>query len=491
MMNDEANRTRGGFQGGGLDPNQQTNQQPTGQGPTTTGQQFQQQQNTNTQPQMGPDPAYTQQQQTFWQPGFSTNANANRIRQLVPQLAHMSDEYLLAQPCDAIYRLSREEKQAETSKAAKGLEVKLHNNFKKATENPIFVSGYDNRSNTLHPARFLPGAGVPIQNLWLEARKQWGQEGVEPIGNYDLEALGCSGCVTARGWEQLHKPGSPEISLKMFTVSNIGHLASSTRTVSLVGEDGIEIHDNLKEFADIAEFKQAVRNLRLAAQLATPWNMSFAVIDGFLQANDYMEGKLEGSKKATVLTAFFDHVMKVNAGLWVQEAPFLDNAKLMALWNSWWATRRVKAKADGDQQAKSQNNSNSNYGKGKYNNNKQQNQNHGKGNNQNGQNWGTGYGQQGNGQSWGGQAGPQGGRQGWGGPPWGGQNLRPNGPPSETNICRRFNEKGCMHQWFNCVLATKSGPIKLYHLCNLMVKKDGGKSELCLGKHPRVDHKEN
>ena len=114
----------------------------------------------------GPDPAYTQQLpfQNHLQ-GTSTNANANHIRQLVPQLAHMTDEYLVSQPIDALYRLCREEKQAEASKAAKGTEVRLHHNFKKATDNPIYLEGYDNRANMLHPARFLPGAGVPVQNL--------------------------------------------------------------------------------------------------------------------------------------------------------------------------------------------------------------------------------------------------------------------------------------------------------------------------------------
>ena len=68
----------------------------------------------------------------------------------------------------------------------------------------------------------------------------------------------------------------------MFTVSNVGHMATGGRTVSLAGDDGITIHENLKELADMAEFKLAMRNLKLAAQLVAPWNFSYAVIDGFL-----------------------------------------------------------------------------------------------------------------------------------------------------------------------------------------------------------------
>ena len=490
MMDDEASRTRAGFQPGGMDsgPTRQpgdlggrTDQRPGQSGPALSqyhGQQHQQHNTGYRIPTMpgvpvGPDPAYSQQQLYQSHPqGPSSSVNANHIRQLVPQLAHMTDEYLLSQPIDALYRLCREEKQAEASKAAKGTEVRLHHNFKKAADNPIYLEGYDNRANTLHPARFLPGAGVPVQNLWLHARRLWGQDGVDAIGNYDLEALGCSGCVTSRGWELLHKPGSPELSLKMFTVTNMGHMASGGKTISLVGEDGITVHENLKDFTDMAEFKLAVRNLKVAAQLATPWNFSFAVIDGFLQANDYMEGKLDGLKKATVLTGFFDHVIQTNAAAWVQEAPFLDSAKLMAVWNSWWGSRKSKVKAESESQAKNQNNTNSsNKGKGQY---KQQQS-------------GRGFFQRG-----GFAGGRGGGNQGGFGGGHGnfGQQLRFNGPPSESNICKRFNEKGCYSHWSNCILATSGGPLKLYHVCNLMVKKDGGKSELCLGKHPRVDHKE-
>ena len=244
----------------------------------------------------------------------------------------------------------------------------------------------------MHPARFLPGAGVPVQNFWLEARRLWGQEGVDGIQNYDLEALGCSGCVSARGWELLHKPGSPEMSLKMFTITNIGNMASSSTTILLVGEDGITIQENLREFSDLQEFKQAMYNLRTAAQLATPWNLSYAVIDGFLRSNNYMDSQLEGVKKAVVLTG--------------------------------WG----------------------------------------------GQNQG----------SWGGQN-----RSGGGG-----QNLPFTGPPEEKTICKKFNKKRCRYQWFNFSIPTGNGPIRLYHLCNKYVKKDGGKSELCLGKHLRVDHKD-
>ena len=295
----------------------------------------------------GPDPAFSGPQ---LQPQPNQTSDAQHIRQLVPFLAHLTDSYLLAQPIDVLYRLNREEKHAEAAKATKGLEIKLYQNFKNATNNPIFMDGYDNRSSYLNPARFLPGAGVTLQQQWLEARKLWGQDRKDAIANYDLESLGCSGCVTARGWEILHKPGSPELSLKLFSIS------TGSRTVSLAGEDGITIHESWKELTDMVELKRVLRNLILAARLAMPWNFSFEVLHGFLQAKGFMEGELNSLRKATILSGFIDHVFKVNAGLWVQEAPFLDATKLQALWDSWWCTRKNGAKADTDTSTPTQQN---------------------------------------------------------------------------------------------------------------------------------------
>ena len=505
LMEDEANRTRANFQPNtatAAEPQQTQQQQPNIQHPhqqqrmpTTTPFIFQQPQparqpytqlppvqpTTQQQqpPQMptslfGPDPAFSGPQ---LQPQPNQISDAQHIRQMVPFLAHLTDSYLLAQPIDALYRLNREEKQAEAAKTTKGLEIKLYQNFKNAADNPIFMDGYDNRSSYLHPARFLPGAGVTLQQQWLEARKLWGQDGKDAIANYDLESLGCSGCVTARGWEILHKPGSPELSLKLFSISNVGHSSTGSRTVSLAGEDGITIHESWKELTDMVELKRALRNLILAARLSMPWNFSFEVLHGFLQAKGFMEEELNGVKKATILSGFIDHVFKVNAGLWVQEAPFLDATKLQVLWDSWWCTRKNGAKADPDTSAPTQQ---SNHGSGGGGNN-----NHKKKNNKSFKN---------NHKGWSGPGGQHNGGNRFGGHHGNGGGTPPvpnhSGPPSEMNVCRRFNDGNCQNHFSNCVISTQKGPLRLYHLCNYMCKKNGNsKMEMCLNRHARVDHK--
>ena len=64
------------------------------------------------------------------------------------------------------------------------------------------------------------------------------------------------------------------------------------------------------------------------------------------------------------------------------------------------------------------------------------------------------------------------------------------GPPNERNICRRFNEKRCPNHFSSCVLVMPNQqPIRLWHVCNYMVKGKDGKSDLCKEKHARQDHK--
>ena len=45
------------------------------------------------------------------------------------------------------------------------------------------------------------------------SRKVWGQDGVDPICNYDLTMVGIAGTVTAKGMDALHNPGNEDISL--------------------------------------------------------------------------------------------------------------------------------------------------------------------------------------------------------------------------------------------------------------------------------------
>jgi hypothetical protein len=82
---------------------------------------------------------------------------------------------------------------------------RLQHNAETLHSSPTKVeSGLDIRGSILHSARFLGGSFYSAQNMWLKAREILRTNRVLALGNYDMDALGCGGSVTAKGWEEIH-----------------------------------------------------------------------------------------------------------------------------------------------------------------------------------------------------------------------------------------------------------------------------------------------
>jgi hypothetical protein len=160
-----------------------------------------------------------------------------------------------------------------------------------------------------------------------------------------MRSLGHAGCVTARGWDAIHLLGSANISLKLFSIANVGQAATGLKLLNPVNEDGFVISDSLKELSDMMEVKTALQNLCMAAQLAAPWNFLYLVIDSFLKSTTNMEADMASYKKVPIVAAFIDHVLQVNAANWVCDSDFLDMPALKALWESWLCARKGAWKA--------------------------------------------------------------------------------------------------------------------------------------------------
>jgi len=367
------------------------------------------------------------------------------LRENLPFLASFPDDYLNSQSIDSLIKANMVARQAESQSSGKSLESRLNQNFVRAAANPVELTGSDNRSSVLHPARFLGGAGISVTTMWLEARKVLGPSGVVAISNYDMGSLGCSGCVTAKGWETLHNPGSSDMTLKLFTVANVSHVASGSKTVTLAGEEGVTISENLKSIAEMGELKMALRTLREAASLAVPWNKSYSVLEGFFITHDFMSSELEGKKKAAALAAFTDHVLKLNAAAWIQETKFLAGGDLEAAWNSWWGARKFCYDGqDEDQPMKDKGSaprSSSNFSRRP-----------------------------------GSQQGPQGRQYSGPAPDW------TNG----SNFCGRYNSGNCPNKHGECFVPGTG--TKLFHLCTVDITKNGQKRK-CGKKHTKSEHK--
>ena len=272
---------------------------------------------------------------------------ADKVRKILPEYADWPDDWLASQPLDVIMRAKRETANADPVKPGKKLEAKHHANYAKAKANPILVKGgLDNRSDILHDSRFLPGAAAPGHQLWLQARRVWGQDGVDPICNYDLTMVGIAGTITAKGLDALHNPGNEDISIKMFTVSNVVNARSGVRAVLATGEDSFETFDTWKEMIDINELRDAFRKLMRVAQMIRPWDYSFMVIESWLNPTFWLSDELKGFKRASLVGDFIDHIMQRNASNWVQEIPFMDSHQIQTQWNAWWGSRRSIAPKD-------------------------------------------------------------------------------------------------------------------------------------------------
>jgi hypothetical protein len=211
------------------------------------------------------------------------------VRAQVPGIAHLPDSLIVYQSIDSLCRMAREEKTAE-GKASNKVEVRAHQNLTRLATAPMEVpAGCDNRWDMNHPGRVLPGTVASLQQQWHNACREWGPDGVETLIGYDVMSIGHAGCITAKGWDALHHPGSYEVSLKFFTIANVARAAKGMKALNAVDEDGFFISDSWRELADISEIKTAMSNLVTAAHLAVPWNFSYKTIEAFLRTTSYMD----------------------------------------------------------------------------------------------------------------------------------------------------------------------------------------------------------
>jgi hypothetical protein len=204
----------------------------------------------------------------------------------------------------------------------------------------LIPAGTDDRKSNLHMARFLGGASCSAQALWLMARDVLGPNGVTPLGNYDLDSVGCGGCVTPRGWHALHDPSSTELRLKLFHLPNVGTGSISGRKISLEDSDSISIGESLREIADMDAFRAALNTAREAMAVALPWNRSISAIAGFMLNSNFCSSDLLSNKnRAAILTEFVDYAIQRNALNWENRQPFLSTDDLAHTWAAWKAKR--------------------------------------------------------------------------------------------------------------------------------------------------------
>lgn len=265
-----------------------------------------------------------------------------KIWRLLPHLQHLPDALLQKLPLSAIFQLNSALAKEDKTKSKLSVNSRLASNAKRLADSPSDVrEGKDNRKDILHSARFLGGASCPNIALWLEARRVLGDKGVLPIGNYDLDSVGCGGCVTPRGWQEIHNPSSQELKLKLFYLPNVAGSGLSAKKVNLdTGDEALSIGESLKEIADMDGYRSALNTVREAMASALPWNRSVSALVGFMMNTNYLQSDLGGNqRRAQILTEFTDHVFGRNALNYENGHPFLTTDDLAQVWSNWKGKR--------------------------------------------------------------------------------------------------------------------------------------------------------
>jgi len=257
------------------------------------------------------------------------------LRKKFKFLSDFSDQFIRSTPYDALLKTETTAIKISDHEKNKAVSSRLSSNRDDlASTFSEILAGQDNRWDTLHASRFLPGAVCLASKIWLRAREVLGPKGHVPVSTYDMNSIGLGGFVSKRGWVELHDVGSDNLSLKLFNINGCGNKvsSSSSSSSSLEGE--------FKDILELGEFKLAIRAAREALSFVHPWNKSVSAIEGFLLQTNYCSSDLTGVEKpAVILTQFVDYILGENADRWRGMEPFMNTGMLKGAWDAFFGAK--------------------------------------------------------------------------------------------------------------------------------------------------------
>ena len=154
-----------------------------------------------------------------------------------------------------------------------GMSNRLQANSKSLSAPKFTGSHCDNSSNELRPVRFDRFPRISIRDLMIAAKKQIPVNGIPPCDTNDLEFFSLANHVSARGWVEVHNPGSTSMTLKMFSRFNSSSSSSSSQAKFslLANGEAIGVGENYKDIFSMSELKQSLRAYQQASFMALPW----------------------------------------------------------------------------------------------------------------------------------------------------------------------------------------------------------------------------
>lgn len=254
------------------------------------------------------------------------NLGLENLKRKFPFLREYTDEFIRSTGVDVLIKAETASmKMKNFDQSRKAEEKLLCNRESMANVQYNVEAGKDNRLDLLHDARFLPGAACSAGKLWLQARKVIGAKGHSAISSYDMSSFGLGGCVSPKGWVELHNPSSNSISIKMFSM---GSSSSSSMSKGKNSQDS-----DIPDMEDLSELKNAVRVLKGAMHTVHPWNRSVDAIESFLVATNYCSTELSSlNNQVSALTKFIDYILSENANRWRDMEIFLTTREIRLTW---------------------------------------------------------------------------------------------------------------------------------------------------------------
>ncbi len=96
--------------------------------------------------------------------------------------------------------------------------------------------------------------------LWIRAQQSLPDERHRPLACYDMDTFGLGSQVSARGWAELYNPGSPDLSIKLFTAANLNASDRSIRDRQLF-DSSPSLTGQLPDPSNLDELKLAMATL--------------------------------------------------------------------------------------------------------------------------------------------------------------------------------------------------------------------------------------
>lgn len=196
----------------------------------------------------------------------------------------------------------------------------------------------DNLKSKLHPIRFDRAPTISSEELFVQAAHYFEENELLPINSYDLSRLDLTNKITAKGFEELHKPDSRLISIKMFSPENVKKSNGGISNINVINDDGgnqtVLTSMYLEDIENIKHFQIAFFALKTAKSRVVPWDGSLEPLWKFFIVHDWLKdmpnsfGYNSNQDQGTFCSTFTDSVLHTNAIRFSQKQSHMSYADL-------------------------------------------------------------------------------------------------------------------------------------------------------------------